>query len=70
MHTVVFTAANVSDVSATAELLHGKEAKLWSNAGDVGVDERTAMHVPLNKNEPMYTRKRQLARQHHRENAR
>ena len=39
VHTVVSTAANVSDISQTPELLHGQETELWADAGYVGVDQ-------------------------------
>ena len=39
VHTVVSTAANVSDISQTPELLRGQETELWADAGYVGVDQ-------------------------------
>ena len=51
VHTVVSTAANVSDISQTPELLHGQETELWADAGYVGVDKREDMHAALIKNE-------------------
>ena len=39
VHTVVSTAANVSDISQTPVLLHGRETELWADAGYVGVDQ-------------------------------
>ena len=39
VHTVVSTAANVSDISQTPELLHGQETELWADAGYVGVGQ-------------------------------
>ncbi len=40
VHTVVSTAANVSDISRTAELLHGSETQVHADAGYVGVAKR------------------------------
>ena len=40
VHTVVGTAANVSDVSQTAQLLHGKEEMVFADAGYTGADKR------------------------------
>jgi len=40
VHTVVVTAANVSDVAITAELLHGKEVQVHADAGYTGVEKR------------------------------
>jgi IS5 family transposase len=33
VHTLVTTAANVSDISQTAALLHGQEQEAWLDAG-------------------------------------
>ncbi len=51
VHTVVSTAANVSDISQTPALLHGQETELWADAGYVGVDKREDMKEALAKNE-------------------
>ncbi len=40
VHTVVSTAANVSDISQTAVLLHGSETQVYADAGYVGIDKR------------------------------
>ena len=40
VHTVVGTAANVSDVSQTAHLLHGEEEMVFADAGYTGADKR------------------------------
>jgi IS5 family transposase len=41
VHTVVVTAANVADVTKTAELLHGQETQVHADAGDTGVEKRS-----------------------------
>jgi IS5 family transposase len=40
VHTVVVTAANVADITQTAELLHGKEQQVHADAGYTGVEKR------------------------------
>jgi len=40
VHTVVVTAANVSDITQTAELLHGQETQVHADAGYTGVEKR------------------------------
>ena len=40
VHTVVVTAANVADVTQTAELLHGGEQQVHADAGYTGVEKR------------------------------
>ena len=40
VHTVVVTAANVADVTKTAELLHGQETQVHADAGYIGVEKR------------------------------
>ena len=47
VHTVTGTAANVSDISQTADLLHGQESAVWADAGYVGVDKREGMQQAL-----------------------
>jgi len=47
VHTVVSTAANVSDISQTAELLHGEESRVGADAGYVGVTKREEMQKKL-----------------------
>jgi IS5 family transposase len=40
VHTVVVSAANVADVTKTAELLHGQETQVHADAGYTGVEKR------------------------------
>src|SRR5271168_4823785 len=40
VHTVVVTAANVADITRTAELLHGQETQVHADAGYTGVEKR------------------------------
>jgi IS5 family transposase len=40
VHTVVATAANVADITKTAELLHGAEKQVHGDAGYTGVEKR------------------------------
>ena len=40
VHTVVVTAANVADITQTAELLHGAETQVHADAGYLGVEKR------------------------------
>ena len=40
VHTVVATAANVADITKTAELLHGEEQQVHADAGYTGVEKR------------------------------
>ena len=40
VHTVVATAANVADITKTAELLHGEETQVHADAGYIGVEKR------------------------------
>jgi len=40
VHTVVVTAANVADVTKTAQLLHGEETQVHADAGYLGVEKR------------------------------
>lgn len=47
VHTLVTTAANVSDISQTAALLHGQEEAVWLDAGYVGVEKREDMQAAL-----------------------
>lgn len=51
VHTLITTAANVSDISQTAALLHGQEQDVWADAGYVGVDKREDMQQALAANE-------------------
>ena len=41
VHTVVVTAANVADVTKTAQLLHGQETQVYADAGYTGVEKQT-----------------------------
>lgn len=50
VHTVVSTAANVSDVSQTAKLLHGKETVIGADAGYVGAPKREEVQQTLKDN--------------------
>jgi IS5 family transposase len=49
MHTVVVSAANVADVTKTAELLHGAETQVHPDAGYTGVEKRAEI-VALARN--------------------
>jgi IS5 family transposase len=40
VHAVVVTAANVADITQTAELLHGQETQVHADAGYTGVEKR------------------------------
>ena len=50
VHTLVTTAANVSDISQTSVLLHGQEQDVWLDAGYVGVEKREDMQAALAAN--------------------
>lgn len=50
VHTVITTAANVSDISQTAALLHGQEEEVGADAGYVGVEKREDMKAALASN--------------------
>ena len=43
VHTVVVTAANVADITKTAELLHGQEKQVHGDAGYTGVEKRAEL---------------------------
>ena len=47
VHTVISTAANVSDISQTAALLHGEEKRVGADAGYVGVEKRAEVQAKL-----------------------
>ena len=47
VHTVVSTAANVSDISQTAELLQGEETRVGADAGYVGAVKREEVQKKL-----------------------
>lgn len=50
VHTLVTTAANVSDIIQTPALLHGQEEEVWLDAGYVGVQKREDMQSALAAN--------------------
>ena len=50
VHTVITTAANVSDISQTSALLHGQEEEVGADAGYVGVEKREDMKEALASN--------------------
>lgn len=60
VHTVVSTAANVSDISQAAALLHGTEVRVHADAGYIGVEKRgeTAAADPGGKIDWQVARKR------------
>lgn len=45
VHTVVVTAANVSDIAKTGELLHGQETQVHADAGYTGVEKRAEIRT-------------------------
>ena len=60
VHTVVVTAANVADVTKTAELLHGKEQQVHADAGYTGVEKRPEIVALEQKIDWQIARKRGL----------
>ena len=40
IHSIVTTPANVHDITQTDKLLHGKEKRVWGDAGYIGVENR------------------------------
>jgi IS5 family transposase len=48
VHIVVVTAANVADITKTAQLLHGQERQVHADAGYLGVEKRAEI-VALNR---------------------
>lgn len=40
IHSIATTSANEHDVTVTDQLLHGKEKRVWGDAGYIGVDKR------------------------------
>jgi IS5 family transposase len=50
VHTVITTAANVSDISQAPALLHGQEEKAGADAGYIGVEKREDMKMALATN--------------------
>ena len=51
VHTVISTAANISDISQTDKLLHGQETQVHADAGYTGVEKReeTAVEDPTGR---------------------
>jgi IS5 family transposase len=43
VHSLVGTAANVSDITQTASLLHGEEQEVFADAGYIGVEKRAEL---------------------------
>jgi IS5 family transposase len=58
VHTVVATAANVADITKTAELLHGQEQQVHADAGYTGVEKRAEMVALERKIDWQIARKR------------
>lgn len=58
VHTVVVTAANVADVTQTAELLHGEETQVHADAGYAGVEKRAEIMALERKIDWQIARKR------------
>ena len=58
VHTVVVTAANVADVTRTAELLHGQEKQVHADAGYTGVEKRPEIVALERKMDWQIARKR------------
>ena len=58
VHTVVVTAANVADVTKTAELLHGQEQPVHADAGSTGVEKRPEIVALARKIDWQIARKR------------
>ncbi len=58
VHTVIVTAANVADVTKTAELLHGQEKQVHADAGYTGVEKRAEIVALGRKIDWQVSRKR------------
>jgi IS5 family transposase len=58
VHTVVVTAANVADITQTAELLHGQEKQVHADAGYTGVEKRAEIEALKRKIDWQIARKR------------
>ena len=58
VHTMVVTAANVADVTPTAELLHGQEQQVHADAGYPGVEKRPEIVALERKMDWQIARKR------------
>ena len=60
VHTVVVTAANVADITKTAELRHGQEQQVHADAGYTGVEKRAEIAALERKIDWQIARKRGL----------
>jgi IS5 family transposase len=60
VHTVVVTAANVADITKTAELLHGQEQQVHADAGYTGVEKRAEIAALARKIDWQIAGKRSL----------
>lgn len=58
VHTVVVTAAHESDITKTAELLHGQETQVHADAGYIGVEKRPEIAAMERKIDWQIARKR------------
>ena len=58
VHTMVVTAANVADITQTAELLHGQEQQVHADAGYTGVEKRVEIVALERKIDWQIARKR------------
>ena len=58
VHPVVVTAANVADITKTAELLHGQEKQVHADAGYTGVEKREEIVALERKMDWQIARKR------------
>ena len=58
VQTVVVTAANVADITKTAELLHGQEQQVHADAGYTGVEKRAEIVALARKLDWQIARKR------------
>jgi IS5 family transposase len=58
VHTVLVTAANVADITKTAELLHGQEKQVHADAGYTGVEKRAEIVALERKIDWQIARKR------------
>src|ERR1035441_6112700 len=58
VHTIVVTAANVADVTQTAELLHGAETQVHADAGYTGAEKRAEIVALERKLDWQIARKR------------
>jgi len=58
VHTVIVTAANVADVTKTAQLLHGQEKQVHADAGYTGVEKRAEIVALERKIDWQIARKR------------